>query len=136
MPRPKKVKGDWYVVVNRSQTLRYFDAEGLHKLLNPPPREDGTKKEWTLLKEFPKPTAEGGCVFSSYKRDGSPVWPYEGLFILKNGSEVYAPDPVTTKVEVEVSHYQIDGYKEATKKVAAAKKAPAIKSGRGSRNRS
>lgn len=103
-------KADWYVAVSRSQTLRFYTAEQLHAFLNPPLREDGTRREVKLLKEFPK-SPDGACVFSSYNRKGSPIWPYDAYFILKNGNEVFAPDPQVEKVEVEIKTINVEGYK-------------------------
>lgn len=112
-------KADWYAVAARSQYISYYTPEKLHNLLNPPVREDGTRKEIILLKAFPKPP-EGGCPFTSYKRNGEPVWPHNAYFIMKNGVEVFAPDPEVKKVEVEVKSIAIDGYKPA--KASAKKK--------------
>lgn len=103
-------KADWYAVATRNQYVSYYTAEQLHNLLNPPVREDGTRKEIILLKSFPKPV-DGGCPFTSYNRKGQPIWPHNAYFIMKNGNEVFAPDAEVAKVEVEVKSISIPGFK-------------------------
>lgn len=113
-------KADFYVMVNRHQTITYLSAEDMWKYLNPPLNAHGQVTKRNLLKEFPKPS-NGGCPFSAYKNaKGDPVWPYDAVFVLKNGKEVFCPEPSKVKVTAEVESYEVEGYKPP-------KKAPAKK---------
>lgn len=106
-----KKTADWYVVINRSQTVSYYTPEQMHEYLNPPLRADGTRQERILLKEFPK-SVNGACPFSGYKNaKGDPIWPYGAVLIVKNGKEVFAPAPTKVKITAEVEQFEVEGYK-------------------------
>lgn len=115
----KKPK-DFYVMVNKHQSITYLTPEEMHKWLNPALRPDGTPVKRNILSAFPKPE-HGGCPFSAYKnnRTYEPYWPSDAVFILKNGVEVYNPKPTKVTVTAEVDQFEVEGYKPP--KVATTK---------------
>lgn len=106
---------DWYVMVTREQQIKYMTPKEMYEYLNPPLKADGSVVTRQLLKTFPR-TSGGYCPFSAfdYSKDGKkiygPVWPIGAVIVLKNGKDIFSPEPTKTTITAEIDHFEVEGY--------------------------